>query len=267
MFFSLGDWALILVLFAIIFAATFGGLIAGRRLHHKSDTLREPIATMQATLLGFMALILAFGLTLAVGRYQDRRASVVDEANAIGTTYLRAQTLDEPIRSRSLALLVRYTDASIRLADSVPDSASEHLALAEGNHIQRQLWSLAGEELSASPIASVPRLYVDSLNAMIDTQTTRASALSNRVPTAVLALEVVGAAIALALLAFYLGLSRRGVISVVLASMLVALMLLITFDLDRPTWGLIRVPDTPLTSLRVSMNLPPAAAAPPLATP
>ena len=105
-------------------------------------------------------------------------------------------------------------------------------------------------------MARAPRLYVDSLNAMIDTQTTRASALSNRVPTAVLGLEVIGAAVALALLAFYLGLSQRGVVSVVIASLLVTLILLVTFDLDRPERGLIRVPATPLISLRASMALP-----------
>ena len=51
-----------------------------------------------------MGLILAFGLTLAVGRYEARRAAVVDDANAIGTTYLRAQMLSEPVRSRSLGI-------------------------------------------------------------------------------------------------------------------------------------------------------------------
>ena len=62
---------------------------------------------LQGALLGFMGLVLAFGLSLALGRYENRRAAVVDDANAIGTTYLRAQTLSEPMRSRSLALLVR----------------------------------------------------------------------------------------------------------------------------------------------------------------
>jgi hypothetical protein len=60
---------------------------------------------------------------MAVGRYDARRAAVVDDANAIGTTYLRAQTLPEPARTQSLDLLVRYTDASIALSESVPGSA------------------------------------------------------------------------------------------------------------------------------------------------
>jgi hypothetical protein len=97
---------------------------------------------------------------------------------------------------------------------------------------------------------------------MIDMQTVRVAGLSNRVPGPVLAVEVVGAAVALGLLAFYLALLGRGVITVLLAAGLVSLLLLVTFDLDRPTRGLIRVPDKPLTSLRASMELPPAAKGP-----
>jgi hypothetical protein len=88
------------------------------------------------------------------------------------------------------------------------------------------------------------------------------SALNNRVPGAVLALEVVGATVALGLLAVYLAILGRGMIPVLLAAALVTLLLLVTFDLDRPTRGLIRVPSTPLTALRASMLLPPAARAP-----
>ena len=97
---------------------------------------------------------------------------------------------------------------------------------------------------------------------MIDSETARVTALSNRVPTAVFVLELVGAAIALGLLAAYLAIAGRGVPAVVLASGLVAFLLLVTADLDRPTRGLIRVPDTVLRNQLQSMNEPPAAPAP-----
>jgi hypothetical protein len=221
--------------------------------------LREPFAALQAALLGVVGLILAFGLALAVGRYESRRAAVVEEANAIGTTYLRAQTLAEPYRTGSLERLVRYTDTSIRLSSSVPNSSSADEAVADGLELQRELWGLAGEALDSAPTASAPRLYVESLNEMIDMQTVRVSALNNRVPPAVLWLEVTGAVVALGLLAAYLAILGRGVVAVLLAAALVSLLLLVSFDLDRPTRGLIRVPATPLTDLRASMNLPPAA--------
>lgn len=101
LFFSLSDWALALVVLAVVAGATGAGVLLGRYLRKHSETLREPFGVLQGALLGVVALVLAFGLTLAVGRYEDRRAAVVAEANAIGTTYLRAQLLAEPVRDRS----------------------------------------------------------------------------------------------------------------------------------------------------------------------
>src|SRR3954469_9591494 len=97
---------------------------------------------------------------------------------------------------------------------------------------------------------------------MFDDEAVRVLALSNRVPTAVIVLEILGSAFALALLAAYLAITGRGEVTVVLASALVAFLLLVTADLDRPTRGMIRVPDTALTSQLAEMTLPPAATAP-----
>jgi hypothetical protein len=262
MFFRLSSLELGLLVFAVVLGTTLAGVVLGRRLRHHADVLREPVGVLQAALLGLVALILAFGLTLAVGRYDARRAAVVQTANAIGTTYLRAQTLREPMRTRSLDELERYTDATIRLSKAVPGTAEARAAIADGEELQRSLWRSAGEALSGSPTDSAPRLYVETLNEMIDMQTVQVSALNNRVPTAVLAIELVGAAVALGLLALYLAILTRGVISVVLAAALVSVLLLITFDLDRPVRGLVTVPDTPLVDLRASMELPPAAEGP-----
>jgi hypothetical protein len=262
MFFRLSSPLLALILFAVVFGTTCLGLLAGRSLRQRGEHLREPFAALQAALLGVVGLILAFGLSLAVGRYEDRRAGVVAEANSIGTTYLRAQTLEEPLRSRSIDRLRRYTDASIRLAHAIPESGAQKRAVAEGERLQRELWSLAGNALDRAPTASAPRLYVDSLNETIDMQTVRQSGLNNRVPAAVLALEVIGAALALGLLSVYLAIMGRGVLPVLIAAALVSMMLLVTFDLDRPTRGLIRIPATPLTDVRASMALPPAAGGP-----
>ena len=101
MFFRLNSLELGLIVFGILLGTTLLGAFAGRHLRTRTE-LREPFGVLQAALLGLVALVLAFGLTMAVGRYDSRRAAVVDEANAIGTTYLRAQTLREPMRTRSL---------------------------------------------------------------------------------------------------------------------------------------------------------------------
>jgi hypothetical protein len=246
----------------VIFGATALGIFLGRRVRHLSESLKEPFGVLQAALLGLVGLLLAFGLSLAVSRYENRRSNIVDEANAIGTTYLRAQTLAEPGRGRSLVLLRDYTRTAIHLSDQVPGSDEADDARRREEQIERRLWSLAGVALERAPTASAPRLYVESLNEMFDGETARVAALRNRVPTAVLLLEVLGSALALGLLAAYLTLVGRGVLAVVLASALVAFLLLVTADLDRPTRGLIQVPDSVLRDQLKSMDQPPAATAP-----
>ena len=246
----------------MLLGATGLGIWLGHRVRHLSHHLKEPFGILQGALLGLVGLLLAFGLSLAVSRYESRRANIVSEANAIGTAYLRAQTLPEPVRSRSLDLLVRYTRTAISLSDHVPGSDTAQAARASEERMERQLWALAGQALDAKPIASAPRLYVEALNEMIDGETTRVAALSNRVPTAVLLLEVIGAAVAVGLLGAHLAIGGRGVFGVVLAAALIAFLLLVTADLDRPTRGWIQVPDSVLTDQLESMTQPPAATAP-----
>jgi len=247
----------------VILGATALGALLGRRVRHLSESLSEPFGVLQGALLGVVGLILAFGLSLSLSRYEDRRAAIVDEANTIGTTYLRAQTLAEPIRSRSLQLLVAYTESAIRISEYAPGSTTELAVTANEDRLQRRLWALAGKALDAEPIASAPRLYVETLNDMIDAQTVRIAALNNQVPVAVLLLEVLGASIALGLLSAYLAVVGRGLAGVLLASVLVAALLFVTSDLDRPTRGPIEIPDKVLKQQYASMQLLPAATAPP----
>jgi hypothetical protein len=261
-FFRLSSWELALIIFATVGTATLAGLVAGRFLRKHSATLREPFGVLQAALLGVVGLILAFGLTLAVGRYEDRRAATVAEANAIGTTYLRAQLIAEPERSRSIEVLRRYTTLAVAITHEIPDSPAMRRTVAAQGLLQRRLWRLAGRAIAAAPVASAPRLYVDSLNSTIDQQSVRVASLNNRVPGAVLGLEVIGAAIALALLALHISILGRGLVAMLCAAALVTLLLLVTFDLDRPARGLIEIPATPLESVRASMALPPAASGP-----
>jgi hypothetical protein len=261
-FFRLSSFELALALAVAVLGATAVGVFLGRRVRHLSESLREPFGVLQAALLGVVGLILAFGLSLAVSRYENRRDAVVDEANTIGTTFLRAQTLPEPMRSRSLALLADYTELAVSLTNYIPGSSQELAVADREEELQRRLWALNGRALALEPVDSAPRLYEETLNEMIDAQATRVAGLNNRVPNAVLFLEVFGAALALGLLAAYLAIVGRGVLAVSLAAVLVTLLLFVTCDLDRPTRGPIQVPDTALKNVLASMQLPPAAGAP-----
>jgi hypothetical protein len=259
MFFRLSSLTVVLLIVGAVVAAIGVGVVLGRRVRTRASTYKEPLAIVQPALLGVVGLLLAFGLTLAVGRHEARRAAVVQDANAMGTTFLRAQTLVEPVRTQSLVLLRQYVDTSLRLSSAVPGSVDEEAAVADGAELHRALWSLAGDALASAPTDSAPRLYVESLNEMIDVQTVRVAAVNNRVPPTVLVLELVGATAALGLLACYLAVQGRGVPGLMLAATLFTSLLLVTIDLDRPTRGLLQVPTAPLTALQAMMAAPPAA--------
>jgi hypothetical protein len=259
---SLSSLELVVVVGGILFGSTDLGIWIGRVLSRRRSGFKEPLGIMQGALVGFVALLLAFGLTMAVGRYQARRDAVVLEANAIGTTYLRAQTLAEPMRSQSLDLLKGYGDARIALSDSVPDSARFEAASNESVGIQNRLWTLADDAMKQAPTASAPRLYVETLNEMIDAHTTRVAAIDNRIPAPVLWLQLLASALALGVLAMFLASHERGVLMALLAAGLVCVILLVIFDLDRPHRGTITIPDAPLVAVRQSMDGPPAATGP-----
>lgn len=262
MFFRLSTLALAIVLAVIIGLSVLAGTLIGRRLRERPGVRHEPVGVVQGALLGLVGLLLAFGLTMAVGRYDTRRALVVHEADTIGTTFLRAQLLAEPTRSSSLDVLQEYADAAIDMAEQVPDSAAFDAASARMEDLQRQLWALAGDAVGADATGTAPRLYVETLNEMIDAHADRVASVRNRVPSTVLALQVFGCALALGALALYLALLGRGLFTSLVATVLVFLILFFSFDLDRPHRGFIKVPAAPLVEARASMDLPPAASGP-----
>jgi hypothetical protein len=252
--FRLNTAALIILLIGVLAGSVGVGVLAGRAVRQRPGTRHEPAGVVQGALLGLVGLLLAFGLSMAVGRYEARRALVVQEANDIGTTFLRAQMLPDPQSGQSMALLEEYTSAAIDVADAVPDTDSYDDAVARVESLQDELWTLARESVNIDPTGTGPRLYTETLNDMFDTHTARVASLGNRVPTPVMVLLVLGSAIAVGALAYYLALLGRGLATSLLTAAVVLVILLVSFDLDRPRRGFITVPDAPLVQLLESFD-------------
>jgi hypothetical protein len=260
--FALSSVALVLLLLGVLGASVAIGVYVGHRRHIRGDDRSTSVGVVQGALLGFVGLLLAFGLSMAVGRYETRRGLVVQEANDIGTTYLRAQLLAEPERTQSLDLLRTYTDAAIDMAGEVPGSASFTAAVDEVERLQDELWALAGRAVAADSTGTAPKLYIETLNDTLDRHTDRVTSLGNRVPPPVVWLEIICSAVALGAMSLYLTMLGRGIATSLLTLAVVAIILFVSFDLDRPERGFITVPSTPLVDVRASMDRPPAADAP-----
>lgn len=232
------------------------GMAIGRRRSSQPDADHESIGVVQGALLGLVGLLLAFGLSMSVGRYDSRRSIVVDEANAIGTTYLRAQLLDEPERSESMTILGEYADVAVAFADTVPESNEFDEAAARLGDMHVELWKLAARAVDARPEASAPRLYVETLNQKIDAHASRVASLDYHVPETAVIVELFGSSIALGALSCYVAMRRRRAGSTWVAAAVVIAIVFVTLDLDRPQRGLITVPYTALEDVRETMDVP-----------
>jgi hypothetical protein len=207
---------------------------------------------MVGAALGLLAFMLAFTFGLAGSRFEDRRQVLLSEANAIGTTYLRAAMLPEPMRTETRNLLREYVDVRLEAVQQ-PDKL--RAAVSRSEELHNQLWSVAVAvtEKDRSPITG---LFVQSLNEMIDLHATRImTGLRSRVPGMIWIVLSLLAILSMVMMGYHSGLanSRR---SIVVIGLIIgfALVLFLIADLDRPGQGTLRVSQQAMIDLRHSMN-------------
>ena len=238
---------------AIVFLASeFGWRLGIRAEGHAGG---GNISALEQSLLGLLALIVGFTFLMALTRFETRREAVLNEANAIGTTALRARLLPEPHRTESLKLLREY--AQIRI-DYIPTGKpfSELPTLIDrSNNIQEALWQQV-KALSAKDNNMVPTgLFIQALNEMIDDQGKRLSALRNYIPEVVL-LSLFGiAAVACGFAGYASGLDPlRTRLPVFITAFLVCSVIFVILDLDRPNVGFITISQQPMIDTVASLS-------------
>jgi hypothetical protein len=208
---------------------------------------------MVGATLGLLAFMLAFTFGMAASRFDTRKQLVLDEANAIGTTYLRTAMLPEQ-RDDVRALLRSYVDARL---DAVRSGRVAE-AIQRSEEIQGQLWSAATAVGLHHPDSIVVGLFVGSLNELIDLHAKRVTAgLRNRIPGAIWLTLLTIATLSLGVMGYHAGLvgTTRSLAIIVVAVTFSAVIVLIA-DLDRPQEGTLTVSQQALVDVRQSMNRP-----------
>ena len=247
-------WGLFLTVVVLVLAAIEGGYRLGSYRHRQSNREMEtPVGAMVGATLGLLAFMLAFTFGMAATRFDTRKQLVLDEANAIGTTYLRAAMLPER-RAEIRALLRSYVDARLDAVRS--GRVAEQIVQSE--HLQSQLWSAATTIGLQQPDSIVVGLFVESLNEVIDLHAKRVTAgLRNRIPGTIWVALLTIAALSLAAMGYHAGLvgTTRSLAILVVAVSFSAVIALIA-DLDRPQEGTLTVSQQALIDVRQSMNPP-----------
>ena len=247
-------WGFYIVILLLVLLSVEGGYRLGKYRASRTEEEKEaPVGAMVAATLGLLAFMLAFTFGMAATRFDTRIQVLLDEANAIGTTYLRAEML--PDRGEDIrALLREYVD--VRLEAARLGNAAEGIRRSERLH--EQLWAHAVALGERNPTSIVVGLFVQSLNEVIDLHAKRVTAgLRNRIPSAIWWALFAVAVLSLAAMGYHAGLSRtsRSLAELAVALTFSAVIGLIA-DLDRPQEGGVRVSQQALIDLRQSMHAP-----------
>jgi len=248
-------WGVLVATVALILLSIEAGYRLGshrRRWSRNED--KSPLGEMVAATLGLVAFMLAFTFGLAASRFDVRRGLVLDEANAIGTTYLRTALIPEPHRSEAKKLLREYVE--LRVASLSEETITE--GLARSRELQDRLWSGAAAAAEKSPNSIAVGLFIQSLNEVIDLHAKRiALGMRYRIPGVIWAALYFVACVGMAVMGYHSGLAGSGRSLAVLAVVLTfsAVMVLIA-DLDRPHQGLLQVDQTAMIDLQRSVKAP-----------
>ncbi len=231
-------WAVAVGLELVVLASIlFGIFVARARQGRVGKGEDAPAGTIVSAGLALLAFILAFTFGMTASRFDARKVALLDEVNAIETTFLRAGLIPEPHRSEVRALLKRYVDIRVELARN---PAIVQQAIEESNAIQSRLWphatALADADLRNPPVAA---LFIVSLNEMFDLQTKRVTiALHHRIPEPIW-FALIGITILTMIQVGYLvGRSPAiGWVSIVALSLAFSSVVVLVADLDRSGAG------------------------------
>ncbi|BBU30939.1 hypothetical protein BTHE68_46730 [Burkholderia sp. THE68] len=233
------------------FAAWLGASVL-RRAKPLDDEARDDFGVVQSAVLTLLALVIGFSLSMAVGRYDQRKNFEEEEANAIGTEFIRADLLPGPAAADVRALLVKYIDQRIQYYQ-VHDAQQLTQIDAATTQLETQLWAAATADAAALP-NPLTALVVAGMNDVINTQGYTQAAWRNRIPSAAWALLMVIGLFANLLVGYGVRTATATRRFLLIMPMVVSLSFMLIADIDSPRNGIIRVAPQNLISTAQSLR-------------
>ena len=232
------------------------GYRLGQRRQDKTDEPdKSHTSALQGATLGLLALLLGFTFAMAVTRFDNRKTVILDQANAIGTAELRSRLLGSPHAETAAPLFRAYVAAWLEYRAAGIDLAAVNAAEKRAFDLEGQLWNLARDVTAADPHSLPAGLFVQAMNDVIDMHEKRNRSVKDRVPDAVIWVLFAVSALALGQVAYSCGLSgRRRQIANVTFAFVIALVLVIILDIDRPRRGLVQVSQESMERLQQSLE-------------
>lgn len=245
-------WSILLASIAALLAVSEIGRLFGTRTSSRGG---ENVSTLEGAMLGLLALMIGFTFAMALSRFEARRDAVLAEANAIGTAALRARLLPEPQDAEVLALLKEYVEIRLEVTEGAVTLDDLEGIVTRSGSLQEAMWRQA-QAVAAQDAGMVPTgLFIESLNDVIDQHENRFTALRGRVPDVVFLALYAVAAVASGFAGYASGLERGSSrLPVYLTGALIAGVILLIQDLDRPTAGFIMTSQQPMVDTYTSIT-------------
>jgi hypothetical protein len=217
------------------------GFRLGRRAQREASS-HEGIGALEAAVYALLGLLLGFTFSGATTRFEAQRQLSVQEANAIGTAYLRIDELPPHSQPEIRQLFRDYLNAQLQVQAKLPDLRAAEPAMAQSERLERQIWSCAQVASHADPTQTSGRLLLPAINAMMDVTTERSVTFQAHLPTLIYGL-LIFIALMSALLAGY-GMAKRkkrSLLHMILYAGCISATIYAVTDLEQPRSGLIRV--------------------------
>ena len=237
-------------------------LVLGRRIGRwaiSRGAARSPnIDSLETAVFALLGLLIAFTFSGALSRFDLRRAQAVDEANAIGTAYLRIDLLATAAQPALRDAFRNYVDARIATYRSLPDIQGANRALARSQRLQNEIWAQAVTAVHLPESrAQTEMLLLPALNQMFDIMAVRVAATQIHPPLIIYAM-LVGLAFASALLSGYQSAGERGYdwVHKIAFATIVAFTVYVILDIEYPRMGFVRLDaiDQLLVNARAAMQ-------------
>jgi hypothetical protein len=240
---------LLFVTFAALWAAARIGLLF-RRKHHSPDEDTEDFTFIVGATLTLLGLIIGFTFSMAVSRYDQRKNLEEEEANAIGTEYVRVDALSPADAAKIRSLLKVYLDKRILYYDARDKGAITELN-AETLQLQSQLWAAVIAPAKAQP-TPVTALAVAGMNDVLNAQGYAQAAWWNRIPASAWILLVTISIFCNLLIGY--GVRLKSELLFLILPIVLSISLFLIADIDSPRRGVIHVHAQNLENLAVSLK-------------
>lgn len=228
-----------------------------RRQASSDEPDRTHANALHGAVLGLLALLLGFTFAMAVSRYENRKTLMVDQANAIGTVAVRARLLPSPYAEQAAPLVRQYVESRVAYNSANNEDAEIDPIEARASNLENALWAVAQAVLREDARSQPGSLFAQALNDMFDLREKRRFALHDTVPGAVIVLLFAVSLTAMALISYSCGLhGRRRPLANMTFAVLIALVMVIIFDIDQPRQGFVTPSQESL--IRLQQSLAPA---------